>query len=52
MNESLAKQLHDLIKHAKFNLKSDIDVELNDIESHVEKLIEDNETTQNQDRAL
>lgn len=44
MNESIAKQLHDLIYHARINLKSELDEELGILEDNVIELIEKQNT--------
>ncbi len=46
MNESLAKQLHDLIIGYKLNIQSDVACSMNELEHDVEKLIENNENKQ------
>lgn len=53
MNESLAKQLHDLIKFHKVNVVDEIvdttrrvNKEIDDMELNINKLIENNKNTQ------
>ena len=40
MNESLAKQLHDLILHAKWGIEEAVTEELHDLKIGIDKLIE------------
>lgn len=48
MNESLAKQLHNLILGYKLNIQSDVACSMNELECEVEKLIENqNQETPN-----
>lgn len=46
MNESLAKQLHDLLGNTKFAIREAVDDELRELEQDVQKLIEN----QNQEK--
>ena len=47
MNESLAKQLHDLINTAKLNAEDTLSREMNNLEKQVNKLIEKQNTQEN-----
>jgi hypothetical protein len=42
MNESLAKQLHDLISTAKLHIESEVDYQMDNMHREVNKLIEEN----------
>jgi hypothetical protein len=44
MNESLAKQLHDLISTAKLHMESEVDYQMDNMTREVNKLIENNKT--------
>ena len=46
MNESLAKQLHNLIRDCKLSIDLEVRCELNRLEVDVNELIENNKNTQ------